>query len=81
MQRFFFNKDNAEPSSSLLTLNQNKSDTFTPKPDGNGRLHSFRVLVNQHVDPNERVAVTGECSSLGHWLPARCIQLIRENGK
>lgn len=47
----------------------------------NGRLHTFRVLVNQHLQPNECVAVTGECSSLGRWLPAHCVQLNQENGK
>lgn len=46
----------------------------------NGRVHTFRVLVNQPTDSNERVAVTGECSILGRWLPAKCVQLNRENG-
>lgn len=46
-----------------------------------GRLHTFRVLVNQRLEPSERVAVTGECSNLGRWLPAHCVQLNRENGE
>lgn len=51
------------------------------QPNSDGRWHTFRVLVNQHMEPIERVAVTGECSLLGRWLPAKCVQLNRENGK
>lgn len=76
MQRWFetYNSDGIESPS-------NQGKTAAPKLDVNGRLHIFRVLVNQNLDPNERVAVTGECSSLGNWLPAHCVQLIRENGE
>lgn len=48
--------------------------------NGNGRLHTFRVLVNQPMESNESVAITGECSILGRWLPAKSVQLNRENG-
>lgn len=76
MQRWFenYNSDGTESSSNNGKLNG-------PKLDGNGRLHTFRVLVNQNLDPKERVAVTGECSSLGNWLPAHCVQLNCENGE
>lgn len=76
MQRWFetYNSDGAESSSNNGKLNVSKLD-------GNGRLHTFRVLVNQNLDPKEHVAVTGECSSLGNWLPAHCVQLNRENGE
>lgn len=81
MQRWFFDGDGttetvANQSSSTIIIHNNAL-----KPDQNGRLHTFRVLVNQYLDPNERVAVTGECSTLGHWMPAQCVQLNRENGK
>lgn len=46
-----------------------------------GRLFKFRVLVNDRLEQGERVAVTGKCSSLGLWLPARCVLLERENGE
>lgn len=76
MQRWFgnYNADGTESSPNNGTSN-------VPKLDGNGRLHTFRVLINHNLDPKEHVAVTGECSSLGNWLPARCVQLNRENGE
>lgn len=45
------------------------------------RLYTFRVLVNQRLQPGERVALTGECLSLGNWLPANSVQLNCENGE
>lgn len=47
----------------------------------NGRLYQFRVLVNDRLEQGVRIAVTGKCSSLGLWLPARCVLLERENGE
>lgn len=75
MQRWFFGggKESGNESS------QGPSNEQNPPPDS--RLHTFRVLVNQRLEPSERVAVTGECSSLGRWLPAHCVQLNRENGE
>lgn len=49
--------------------------------DNDVRLHTFRVLVKQRLDPEERVAVTGECSSLGSWSLENCVQLDCEKGK
>lgn len=76
MQRWFenYNSDGTESSSNNGKLN-------VPKLDENGRFHTFRVFVNQNLDSKERVAVTGEGSSLGNWLPAHCVQLNRENGE
>lgn len=77
MQRWFFgNSNEAAPADS----SQGPVSTAAATTN-NGRLHTFRVLVNQNLEPGERVAVTGECSSLGRWLPAHCVQLNRENGE
>lgn len=77
MQRWFFGN-----SSDATSAESSQGPATGQTPVGNdGRLHTFRVLVNQRVEPGERVAVTGECSSLGHWLPAHCVQLNRENGE
>lgn len=76
MQHWFFNNNSGTESPETASIESNRS------PVGNsGRLHTFRVLVNQRLEPGEQVAVTGECSSLGHWLPAHCVQLNRENGE
>ncbi|XP_031623352.1 glycerophosphocholine phosphodiesterase GPCPD1-like [Contarinia nasturtii] len=71
MQRWFFGSGNES--------SQSPSHDQNLPPENNGRLHTFRVLVNQRLETSERVAVTGECSSLGRWLPAHCVQLNREN--
>lgn len=79
MQRWFFGDDNSDSTSnSFQPNNASTANNTSPK---NGRTHTFRVLVNQKLEPNEQVAVTGECSVLGHWLPAKCVQLNRENGE
>lgn len=74
MDRWFFANNSATESP--------KAETPARGPVGNsGRLHTFRVLVNLKLEPGELVAVTGECSSLGRWLPAHCVQLNHENGE
>lgn len=45
------------------------------------RRHTFRVLVNQPLLACEAIAITGECASLGNWLPQQCIALEREKGR
>lgn len=77
MQSWFFGNSNDAASAEL---SQGPANGQTPVGN-DGRLHTFRVLVNQRVETGERVAVTGECSSLGRWLPAQCVQLNRENGE
>lgn len=78
MQSWVF--DNTE--SDAIVGDSSQSSANIRNPIGNsGRPHTFRVLVNQRLEPNERVAVTGECSSLGNWSPAHCVQLNRENGE
>ncbi|XP_055295430.1 glycerophosphocholine phosphodiesterase GPCPD1 [Sitodiplosis mosellana] len=75
MQRWLFG-NNSEAISAESSQGPANGQTLV---GNDGRLHTFRVLVNQHLEPGERVAVTGECSSLGRWLPAHCVQLNREN--
>lgn len=78
MQRWIF--DNASSDATVGESIEGSSNAR--KPVGNdGRLHTFRVLVNQRLEPGERVAVTGECSSLGRWSPTQCVQLNLENGE
>ena len=77
MQRWLFGRSSEDASAES---SQGPANGQTPVGN-DGRLHTFRVLVNQRLEPNERVAVTGECSSLGRWLPAHCVQLNRENGE
>lgn len=78
MQHWF--TDNSASDATVGESNQGSVNVR--KPVGNsGRLHTFRVLVNQPLESGERVAITGECSSLGRWLPAHCVQLNRENGE
>lgn len=79
MQHWLFDSGNSDAS----TIGESSQGSINSrKPVGNnGRLHTFRVLVNQRLEPGERVAVTGECSSLGRWLPAHCVQLNRECGE
>lgn len=73
MERWYFGEDKANGTSESMQQMQ--------LTDPTGRKHIFRVLVNQPLEPNEVVAVTGECSSLGKWLPARVVQLQREFGE
>lgn len=75
MQRWFFGEEN-RTSEVLHRVQLNETSG-----GGGGRKHTFRVLVNQHLESFEWVAVTGECSSLGNWLPAHCVPLHRENGE
>lgn len=77
MERWFFgNTSDANAAESNKDPINSKNST-----GNNGRIHTFRVLVNQPLGQGERVAVSGECSSLGRWLPAHCVQLNRENGE
>lgn len=73
MERWFFGEDKANGTAAGMQQMQ--------LTDPTGRLHTFRVLVNQSLEQNERVAVTGECFSLGNWVPARVLLLQRENGE
>lgn len=63
-------------------LATHKTEPYDRPVGNNGQLihHTFRVLVNQRLEPGERVAVTGECACLGRWMPADCVQLDRETG-
>ena len=79
MQHWLFDSGNSDAST---IVESSQGSISGRKPAGNnGRLHTFRVLVNQRLEPGEHVAVTGECLSLGRWLPAHCVQLNREYGK
>lgn len=73
MERWFFGEDKA--NGTIESIHQMQLTEST------GRKHTFHVLVNQPLEPNERVAVTGECSSLGNWFPARVVQLQQENSE
>lgn len=73
MERWFFGEDKANGTAAGMQQMQ--------LTESSGRRHTLRVLVNQSLQPNEHVAVTGECFSLGNWLPARVVQLHRENGE
>lgn len=77
MDRWFFGNTSDESATELSKDPTNVKNS----PGNNGRIHTFRVLVNQSLEQAERVAITGECSSLGRWLPAHCVQLNRENGE
>lgn len=85
MQRWWFNDEKSKTSEETAQFDAtNQSNSVPSNSSGSGqpeRKHTFRVLVNQHLDPNEVVAVTGECFNLGQWIPAKCVQLSRENGK
>lgn len=83
MQRWLCDTFSEDASAPETLINHTESQEISiEQPNSNaGRLHTFRVLVNQHMEPNERVAITGECSTLGRWLPAKCVQLNRENGE
>lgn len=86
MQRWFF--DNFDADASAVDAHSERqqvndaanAEQQVSRDSRDGRWHTFRVLVNQHMEPIERVAVTGECSLLGRWMPANCVQLNRENG-
>lgn len=73
MERWFFGEDKANGTTECMQQMQ--------LTEPSGRRHTFRVLVNLSLEPNEHVAVTGECGSLGNWMPARVVQLQRENGE
>lgn len=73
MERWFFGEDKANGTTESMQHMQ--------LTEPSGRKHIFRVMVNQTLEPNEHVAVTGECFSLGKWLPAHVVQLQRENGE
>lgn len=87
MQRWCFSDDKSKTSEETAqfdatNFNQNNSGTWNSSGSGQlERKHTFRVLVNQHLEPIEMVAVTGECKHLGQWMPANCVQLSRENGE
>lgn len=82
MQHWVFDSGNSDATAATAVGETSQGPANNCKPVGNnGRLHTFRVLVNQRLEPGERVAVTGECSSLGSWLPAHCVQLNREYGE
>lgn len=49
--------------------------------DGGVRKLQFRVLVTQKLNSFESMCVTGECSSLGNWIPQHCVLLQKEDGK
>lgn len=80
MERRFFEKYNSDGT---VSTDANNTNATVPGAsiNQNGHLHTFRVLVNQRLEPSEQIAVTGECSSLGSWLPAKCVHLNRENGE
>lgn len=39
------------------------------------RPWTFNVVVNEDLMPNERIAITGSCESLGLWKPGHCVLL------
>lgn len=72
MQRWWFHDDDKA-----------KDDVTTVNNDRNSeqrRQHTFRVLVNQTLQPWEVIAVSGECNSLGNWLLEHSVKLHCEKG-
>uniref|UniRef100_A0A0K8TR97 Putative glycerophosphocholine phosphodiesterase gpcpd1-like protein n=1 Tax=Tabanus bromius TaxID=304241 RepID=A0A0K8TR97_TABBR len=45
-----------------------------------GRQWTFKLVMNHDMLPNEMVAITGECQSLGSWAPAHCVIMNNEEG-
>lgn len=78
MQRWIFGSDsNTSKDYDSSSCNQIQLNNTNK----NVRPHLFRVLVNQKLEANEQVAVTGECGNLGNWLPSKCVRMNRENGE
>ncbi|KAL5279528.1 GPCPD1 family protein [Megaselia abdita] len=42
---------------------------------GKMRPWTFNVVVNEDLMPNECIAITGSCESLGQWKPGHCVLL------
>lgn len=40
---------------------------------------TFNVVVNLKLLPNERIALTGSCKSLGKWNPELCVLLDKKD--
>lgn len=45
------------------------------------RSWTFNVVMNLELMPNERVAITGSCESLGKWKPGHCVLLNQVEGE
>lgn len=46
------------------------------------RSWTFNVVVNEDLMPNETMAITGSCESLGQWKPGHCVLLDKgEDGE
>lgn len=77
MQRWTFIDANTQglhietsPSTSL----RSKESTSSM---GKIRNWTFNVVVNQELMPNEAIAITGSCETLGKWNPGHSVLLDR----
>lgn len=72
MQRWWFSDDDKAKDVNIKTV--------TSVENSAERRHTFRVLVNQSLQPCELIAVSGECSKLGNWLLEHSVKLVRDKG-
>ncbi|XP_055376159.1 glycerophosphocholine phosphodiesterase GPCPD1 [Condylostylus longicornis] len=78
MQNWFYVDDVAEhechlqqPSSSSTSSLETNSSVRTTK-------WHFLVVVHQPLQPNEKLAITGDCTSLGNWQLEKCLVMNKD---
>lgn len=73
MQRWTFVDANPEglfiETSPVTSLRSKESNISV----GKMRSWTFNVVVNNDLMPNECIAITGSCESLGQWKPGHCV--------
>ncbi|XP_020800799.1 glycerophosphocholine phosphodiesterase GPCPD1 isoform X1 [Drosophila serrata] len=72
----------AAPPISATTENANNLGSRRTFGDiTTNRLWTFRVLMNQDMAPNERLAVVGNCEALGNWQHSGATLLSKHNNE
>lgn len=77
MQRWWFMDETANLAPGTATPSSSSSSSCSQSIDEktNTKLWTFKVLVNNNLLENERIAITGDSSSLGNWKPENIIIL------
>lgn len=80
MQRWWYLDDKNKIVNNSVDYFTQANTLTNNATDENERQWTFRVLVTQTLNPFEGVAVIGECSALGKWLPQRATFMTHEEG-
>lgn len=80
MKRWSFADDESEACDAIMLAPPPTTRTTSCSNTLPERLWDFKVLMNEDLMTHEKLAVVGNCDSLGNWQLNGCVLMTKDEG-